>query len=228
MTADSATTHRGERGVRAARAVALVLALLTVVAGTAFAKSKAHDPTTLLDGSWQMDLEHSESLQERLRAAGPPAEMGGGGYPGFGGMSFGGMGGMPVAPPPTAEERSAYAARVLRDPTLVALAHPPLELQIEDANGLIVLRSRGETLKTLRLPQARNTIVLQNPVLEAEWRRDKLEARGIGPRRGRVIETYELVEHDQTLVITTKIENAEGIPNFDVERVYRRVMTATP
>ena len=210
--------------VRAARSAALALAILAGVAGLAFAKSRPRDLTSLLDGQWQMDVEHSESLQERLRRAGPPpAMMGGGGYPGFGGMSFGGSGTIPTQPPPTDEERSAYAAHILRDPGLTAIARPALELQIEDANGLIVIRSRGETLKTLRLPSAKSTIVLQNPVLEAEWRREKLEARGRGPHRGRLIETYELVEDDQTLVITTRVEDAEGLPNFDVERVYRRV-----
>jgi hypothetical protein len=225
---DTTSTSRRAGPIPAVRSVALALALIAGIAGLAFAKRRPPDPTSLLDGQWQMDVEHSESLQERMRKAGPPAgNMGG--YPGFmGGMSFGGSGGaggLPTEPPPNDEERAAYAARIMRDPGLAALARPPLELQIEDANGLIVIRSRGETLKTLRLPPAKNTIVLQNPVLDAEWKRDKLEARGRGPHRGRLIETYELVEDNQTLVITTRVEDAEGLPNFDVERVYRRVTT---
>jgi hypothetical protein len=225
---DTNRTSRGAGPIRAARSAALALVLLAGIAGLAFAKRRPPDPTSLLAGQWQMDVEHSESLQERMRKAGPPVGvMGGGGYPGFGGMfgGSGGAGGLPTGPPVTDEERAAYAAHIMRDPGLAALARPPLELQIEDANGLIVIRSRGETLKTLRLPPAKNTIVIQDPVLDAEWKRDKLEARGRGPHRGRLTETYELVEDDQTLVITTRVEDAEGLPDFDVERVYRRVTT---
>jgi len=209
--------RRSHSPLRGAAPLVLVMAL--GVTGVAFAK---RDLTPRLAGHWQLDIEHSETLQHGLRDAGPDRFMGDT-LPGFG-ADLGAPHKQHLQPklmPPG--EHPEITDPMARDPALAAIAHPPLTMQIDVGDHLVVFRARGKTIKTLRLPSAPASRVPEGDVLEAEWLGHKLEAHGSGPHRGRLIETYVLGKEDSTLVIKTRVVDADGLPNFDVERLYRRV-----
>jgi hypothetical protein len=154
-----------------------------------------------------------------------PGGMGGRGGMG-GGMPPGGMGGAtpggrPGRPPGGA--RPDFGSMVAEDPELAAFARPPMTLVVEQSDVVVVLRERGETLKTLRLAEAGGATVLEGDELAARWKGRRLVAKGSGPRHGELEETYELQKGGKVLKITTRIENAERLPSLSIERVYRRV-----
>jgi hypothetical protein len=205
--------------------VAMTAAVMLACAWTTAALAGRKPSPPVLAGVWELDTEHSETLKARLEEAIPPGMF----APGVKGAPyFDPLAGPPPTDastlPPPGRWPPGMADSIASDPALALLARPPLTLLIEESAGFIVLRARGEVIKTLRLPSATGLTVLEGPVLVAEWIKERrLEARGRGPRHGRLIETYELVEDDQTLVIMSKVEAADRLPDFDIERVYRRV-----
>lgn len=192
--------------------------LLSVVPSVSAARDKA---PPVLSGTWKLNEQKSESLQDEMDKDGPPHMMGGGPMMG-GGM--GGMGGGMGGPPPGMHGGPGAEGESdpMRDPVMAALARPPLMMVIEQSDASVVVSERGRTLRTILLhheepdPDAHAFAQMQG-----HWKGDRLEGKGESADGRKLVETYRLSKDKQSLTVVVKGQGPGG-RSIELERVYDR------
>ncbi len=236
--------------VAATLIAALALLALAGTPGRAHAKSQRHAPD--LAGRWQLDEKKSESLRDVLpklranagRSGGPGGPFGGmdggpgmgsGGPPpdggGMGGPPEGGGPGGPGGPqgegmgPGGGAGMSGALPDPDHDPVLAILAHPPLEMTLEQDEGAVTLREHGAVSQTLVLAAdlTARTGGDAGLVLAAHWQGERLQVQGRVARGAKLRETYRLSVDRQSLVVTSRLTSTGPLGTIELTRLYHRV-----
>ena len=189
--------------------------MLSVVPSIGVAKDKAPSD---LSGTWKLNEEKSESLQEKLEQMGPPPMMGGG--PMGGGPPMGGG----MGPPRGGRGGRGPEGEMdpMRDPIMGTLAHPPMLMVIEQSDAKLVVSERGRTLRTLLLRDEgsdRDDRGLEQ--MRAEWKKGRIEAKGESSDGRKLRESYRLSKDGQSLTVVTAGQGPGG-RFIELEKVYDR------
>jgi hypothetical protein len=232
------------RSFRASHVVAM-LALATLVTVPVMPARAQEAPRPSFNGVWKLNAAKSDDFQKKMQElrgsgggmrGGPGGGMrggpeGGGGMEGGppgggrGGRGQGGWGGRGEGGPPTAEGGPGGAGGPggPGGPRQNPLANPPLMLDVDQRDSVVVLSEQGKVVRDLWLLGSPDEKIESDPrEMRAHWLGQKLQAEGTRPRGGKVIEVYELSKDGKQLIVTTTLEGREGRPPLELRRVYDR------
>jgi hypothetical protein len=101
-------------------------------------------------------------------------------------------------------------------PRFLRIAPVDIGLSIADSAGTVV-----QEIALRPLTGDEGGTESQAPVVAGKWKGDKLEVERADPR-GTMTQSFALSDKGQSLVVSTKVEPADGRPAFETKRVYRR------
>ncbi len=237
-------SHRAGLGLAACAAALWIVAALLPAASLAESSPKLPPQ---IGGKWKLNVQQSETLQQKLqemrgsggggggggggwrRGGGGGGEGGGGfgrGGGGGGGGYGGGRGGMRGGRGGGGEGGAPDSAgNGARNPEMRELAQPPMNLLIEQADSTLVLSERGLTLQVLVIGDLALTgasIDPDAPHVSAKWKGEDLIAERTTSRGAKFTQTFELGKDGKTLIVRTRREGQGDRPALELKRVYDR------
>jgi hypothetical protein len=211
--------------------VAILATVVTLPVHTA--EPETSGPLTLA-GVWTLDVEKSDSAQEKMEALrraggrGPGGGMGGGMRGGGrrGGGMPGGIGrGRPPRGPGEGPGEGEPRERP-RDPEQRLMMRPPASILIEQTDSTVVLFEQGLPIEVLviGLPQDKAGAIEPGAIhIPASWSAGRLLALREDDRGGRATQQFALSADGRSLTLTLRREPREdGVPPLEIRREYRR------
>ena len=211
--------------------VVAILAIVVTLPVHAAEPDSGGPPT--LAGVWTLDVEKSDSAQEKMeamrRAGGRGSRGGMGGGMRGGGRRGGGMpGGMGRGGPPRGPGEGPGEGETRErpgDPEHRLMMRPPASILIEQTDSTVVLFEQGLPIEVLviGLPQDRAGAVEPGaPHITASWSAGRLLTLREDDRGGRGTQQFALSADGKSFTLTLRREPRDGATTLELKRVYRR------